>query len=129
MRFQQFVRWYCVKMLGRERPHWEQALIARELAQPTPALESLLEDVFQPLNEKLSGLIAELLGIARHSVPVSLVAASVFGQCLYYLKHRQLIGRMHPELGASPDAERLAAHIAKFSLAGMQSLVTADSKA
>jgi AcrR family transcriptional regulator len=119
-RFRQFIQWYCVKSMGRNRPTWERILLAREMIEPTTAFYSLLEIVFQPLNEKLSGLIAELLGVRPSHKSVGLVAASVFGQCIYHLKHQQFIGHMHPQLGNHPSVESLAAHIADFSLAGLR---------
>jgi AcrR family transcriptional regulator len=123
-RFRQFIRWYCAKSMGRNRPTWERILLAREMIEPTTAFYSLLKIVFQPLNEKLSSLIAELLGVPPTHESVGLVAASVFGQCVYHLKHQQFIGRMHPQLGHHPNVEHLAAHIADFSLAGLRSKAT-----
>ena len=119
-RFRQFIRWYCVKSMGRNKPTWERILLAREMIEPTTALDSLLESVFRPLNEKLSDLIAELLGVRPNHETVGLIAASVFGQCMYHLRHQQFIGRMHPQLGDHPNVEHLAAHIADFSLAGLR---------
>jgi AcrR family transcriptional regulator len=119
-RFRQFIHWYCVKAIGQDRPPWEQILLAREMAQPTAALDLLLEAVFKPLNEKLSALIAELLNVPVADKSVALAAASVFGQCMYHLRHHHLIGRMHPQLGDHPSVEDLASHIAQFSLAGLR---------
>lgn len=120
-RFRAFIRLYCLRLLGREQPDWEQIVIAREMVEPTAALDAILTDVFQPLNQKLSALIAELLGVSTTNESVGLVAASVFGQCIYYLRNRQLMGRMYPQLGDNPNLERVASHIADFSLAGLRS--------
>ncbi len=119
-RFRQFIHWYLAKSIGRDRPAWERILLAREMIEPTTALDSLLESVFQPLNKKLSGLIAELLGVRPSHQTVGLIAASIFGQCMYHLRYQQFIGRIHPQLGDHPDVEHLAAHIAEFSLAGLR---------
>jgi AcrR family transcriptional regulator len=121
-RFRQFIQWYCVKSLGRNRPPWEKILLTREMIEPTTALDSLLDTVFRPLNDKLSGLIAELLGVRVNHKKVGLAAASVFGQCFYHLRHHHIIGRMHPQLGDHPNADDLAAHIAEFSLAGLRGI-------
>ena len=121
-RLRQFIRHFCSAMMGRERAPWEQVLMARELAEPTAALDPSHEMVMKPLSDKLSGLIAELLGLPRSDPAVGLAGASVLGQCVYYMKQRTLIGRLHPQLGAGPDADRLAAHIAAFSLAGIRDL-------
>jgi AcrR family transcriptional regulator len=120
-RFREFIRLYCLRLLGREQPDWEQIVIAREMVEPTAALDSLLSEVFKPLNEKLSNIIAELLAVDPTDESVGLVAASVFGQCIYYLRNRQVMGRMYPQLGHNPNLERVATHIANFSLAGLAS--------
>jgi AcrR family transcriptional regulator len=121
-RLRKFIRYVCLTMFGRTRQPWEQILMAREMADPTTALHPLYEHVVHPLSEKLSSLISELLDRPRSHPSVGLTAASVLGQCVYYMKHRSLIGRMHPQLGDSPDAEQLADHIAEFSLAGIRAL-------
>jgi AcrR family transcriptional regulator len=128
-RFRQFIHWYCAKSLGRNRPAWEKILLAREMIEPTTALDSLLETVFRPLNGKLSRLVAELLGVRTNHQSVGLVAASVLGQCMYHLRHHLIIGRMHPQLGDHPSVEDLASHIAEFSLAGLRSIRSAKSTA
>ena len=127
-RFRQFIHWYCVKSMGRNRPTWERILLAREMIEPTTAFDSLLESVFQPLNEKLSRLIAELLGVRPTHEAVGLISASIFGQCMYHLKHQQFIERMHPQLVRAPDVEHLAAHIADFSLAGLRCSLAAPRR-
>jgi AcrR family transcriptional regulator len=126
-RFRQFIRWYCVKSMGRHQPTWERILLARELIQPTSALDSLIHTVFRPMNDLLSKLIAQMLGVRTSHEAVGLVAASVFGQCLYHLRHQQFIGRLHPQLGDHPDVEHLADHIADFSLAGLRSICVAPN--
>src|SRR3984957_10012614 len=32
-RFRQFIRWYCTKCMGRNRPTWERILLAREMIE------------------------------------------------------------------------------------------------
>jgi len=119
-RFGQFILYFCRRLMGREKPVWEQVLMAREMAEPTDALEPLYEQVMRPLTEKLSALIAELLGMPPADRAVGLAAASVIGQCVYYMRHRNLFSRMHPQLSDRPDADQLATHIAAFSLAGIR---------
>jgi len=121
-RFKQFVHYFCTRVMSREKPVWEQVLMAREMAEPTEALEPMLQQVISPLSEKLSALIAELLAIPATEPAVGLAAASVLGQCAYYMRHRNLFSRMHKQLPGRPDAELLATHIAAFSLAGIRAM-------
>jgi AcrR family transcriptional regulator len=120
-RFKSFVKIYCLRLLGREHPDWEQIVVAREMVEPSAALDELLAQVFRPLNQKLSSIIAELLDVPITDEAVGLVAASVFAQCVYYLRNRHLLGRMYPQLGDLPNLEHVANHIAEFSLAGLKS--------
>ena len=117
-RLRQFVRYFCRAMMGRTREPWEQVLMAREMAEPSAALDPCHEQVMGPLSRKLSGLVADLLGVPAADPAVGLAAASVVGQCVYYMKHA-VIGRVHPQLGDRPDVDRLADHVAAFSLAGI----------
>ncbi|HWE02328.1 MAG TPA: CerR family C-terminal domain-containing protein [Tepidisphaeraceae bacterium] len=119
-RFRQFIHYFCSRLMGREKPAWEQVLMAREMAEPTAALEPLYKQVVGPLSEKLSALIAELLRASPSDPAVGLAAASVLGQCVYYMRHRRLFSRMHPQMDVPPSVEQLAGHITAFSLAGIR---------
>ncbi len=119
-RLRRFVRHFVVALHNRRRATWEQVLLARELAEPTAALDPCHAQVMGPLGGQLSELVADLLGVPPADPAVGLAAASVVGQCVYYMKPPTVIGRLHPQLGGRPDAERLAAHIAAFSLAGIR---------
>jgi len=121
-RFRQFIFYFCSRLMGREKPVWEQVLMAREMAEPTGALEPLYAQVMRPLTDKLSALIAELLSMPPTDQTVGLAAASVLGQCVYYMRHKNLFTRVHPQLSNRPDVEQLATHIAAFSLAGIRAL-------
>jgi TetR/AcrR family transcriptional regulator, regulator of cefoperazone and chloramphenicol sensitivity len=122
MRLRQFVSFFCHAAIARQRASWEQVLMAREMAEPTDALDALNEQVLKPLTQKLSAIVAELLDVRPHHTAVGLAAASVLGQCIYYMKHRACIGQMHPQLGDNPDIEQYANHVADFSLTGIRAM-------
>src|SRR5919106_326988 len=44
------------------RPGWHAKIIAREMVEPTRALDSLLEEVARPLHRELAGIVRQLLG-------------------------------------------------------------------
>ena len=52
-------------MLGREQPLWERVLMARELAEPTPAFDALIEASGRPLHEGIGVLVAEITDATR----------------------------------------------------------------
>lgn len=125
MRFRQFIQWYCLKACDYTNTPWLPILIAREIAEPTEAFDWLLKNYMRPLVDKLSALIAELIGAPVADESVGLITASVFGQSTYFLKHARFLSRVHPQLGDHPDMQRLANHIADFSLAALNSIQTA----
>ncbi|HYC01071.1 MAG TPA: CerR family C-terminal domain-containing protein [Candidatus Limnocylindrales bacterium] len=110
------------QMIRRGQPPWERILMARELAQPSPALDPLIETVGRPLHERLGALIAEATGRREDDDAVILATSSVIGQCLYHVEHQSLIHRLHPQLHGELDTDQIADHIAEFSLAGIRAM-------
>jgi AcrR family transcriptional regulator len=105
------------------RPGWHVKLIAREMAEPTPAFDTLLEDFARPLHRELANIVRRLLGPDATDETVRLGALSVMGQCVYYHHARAVLKRLYPEqtYGAD-DIERLVDHITEFSLAALKNL-------
>jgi AcrR family transcriptional regulator len=115
---------YIQSLLGRVfdegRPGWHTKIIARELTEPTRALDTLLEEVARPLHQELASIIRELLGSGASDETVRMCALSVMSQCVYYHHARSVIRRLYPEQRHSAeDIARLADHIARFSLAAL----------
>jgi AcrR family transcriptional regulator len=124
---EQQLRGYVQTLLQRVfdvgRPGWHAKLLARELAEPTRALDTLLEDVARPLHQELRGIVRRLLGSGATDETVRLGALSVMGQCVYYQYARTVLKHLYPEQGyAVEDIARLTDHITEFSLAGLQEL-------
>ena len=122
---EQQLRGYVQTLLQRVfdagRPGWHAKLLARELAEPTRALDTLLEDVARPLHQELRGIVRRLLGSGATDETVRLGALSVMGQCVYYQYARTVLKHLYPEQGyAAEDIAHLVDHITEFSLAGLQ---------
>lgn len=122
---EQQLRGYVQALLHRVfdpgRPGWHAKLIAREMAEPTPALDTLLEDVAQPLHRELASIVRRLLGSSATDENVRLGALSVMGQCVYYHHARTVLKRLYPEQAyGAGDIARLVDHITDFSLAALQ---------
>jgi len=103
------------------RPGWHSKIIAREMVEPTRALDSLLEEVALPLHRELASIVRLLLGTTATDEDVRLCALSIMGQCVYYHHARTVLARIYPEqkYGAE-DVARLADHISEFSLAALR---------
>ena len=118
-RLETFVRMLLMRLLAKGRPAWHGKLMALEMANPTGALNKLVDLAFRPTHAILRGILRELM---PHASPeqIQSVASSVLGQCLYYRHARPVIQMMEiPVPEDDADIAALAQHIARFSLAGM----------
>jgi AcrR family transcriptional regulator len=97
-------------------------LIHREMNDPTPVLDALVEQGVRPRVEYLSRLIAEIIGCAPSDQRVLRCVASVQTQSIAYLPN-PIAARLG--LTFTPTAahlDELAEHIAEFSLAGVHAV-------
>jgi len=118
-----FIRSLLNRLLGEGRPNWHMKLAARELIEPTPALDVIVEKAIRPLSQELESIVRELLGSEADDELVRLCMLSVVSQCGFYHHSRAVISRLYPmQKFASQDIERLAHHITRFSLSAMKSL-------
>jgi len=102
-------------------------LIHREMSDPTPFLDRLIEEGVRPRLDYLAPLVAELAGVPPTDERVMRAVFSVQAQCVSCFPNA--IGA---RLGFSPtsaDAGAIAAHIAEFSLAGIRGLARGNARA
>jgi AcrR family transcriptional regulator len=101
-----------------DRPDWHFKILTHELAQPTPALEQLVNNVGRPIFNRLLGLIGSMIDLPPTDDKTRLCAISVMGQILAYAFAQPLLAGVWPDLKITPDqVERIADHIGDFSLA------------
>lgn len=118
-----YVRSLLERVFDSGRPGWHSKIIAREMVEPTRALDSLLEEVARPLHQELAAIVRRLLGDAAGEDDVRLCALSIMGQCVYYHHGRTVLARLYPEQSyGDEDVARLADHIAEFSQAAILAL-------
>ncbi len=129
-RLEAFIHKFLGYLLDPERPDWHGQLLAREMAQPSRALDRLVEESIKPVKGRIYAIVRDILG---ESVPPSSrhrACFSIIGQCLYYVHCQEMIVRLFPsERGVPRDIEALAEHIFQFSLAGLRALRQSESKA
>jgi AcrR family transcriptional regulator len=102
------------------RDSWIHQLMVRELSDPTPALDLVLAQVVKPRMAYLRGVIATLLRCRPGDPLVERCAMSVQAQCLAQLTHP--VAALRPKRMTEREIDRLAAHIARFSLGGIRDL-------
>jgi AcrR family transcriptional regulator len=101
-------------------------LIHREMHDPTPALDDLVEQGVRPRVEYLSALIAEIMGCKVSDPRVLRCVASVQAQSIAYLPN-PIADRLGLTFKPTPaHIEEVAEHIAAFSLAGVQAISRAS---
>jgi TetR/AcrR family transcriptional regulator, regulator of cefoperazone and chloramphenicol sensitivity len=111
-------------LLDPERPDWRRRLMAREMANPTAALDELVEKNIRPLRDEFLMPTLRQLTAGRFSQrQLSYIGASIMAQCHYYLQSRPIIERLNPgfKIGDS-EIREIAEHIARFSLAALAEL-------
>ncbi len=97
-------------------------LVNREMHDPTPALDAIVELGVRPRVEYLSGLIAEIIGAEPGDQRVLRCVASVQSQTLAYMPNpiSTRLGLANKPTPANLD--EIAEHIAEFSLAGVHAV-------
>lgn len=116
-----FIRSFLFRILDKSQPGWHGKLMAREMTDPTEALNDLMNDIYRPLTKWLDDIVRELLGASATEETIRRCSRSILAQCVYYRHARAVIQRMTPDQQfETEDIERLAKHITAFSLAGVR---------
>ncbi len=118
-----FIHSFLLRILGDGHPDWQGQLLAREMMEPTVALDRLVEELIRPLFKQLCGIVGELLGERAQPAQVILCARSIVSQCVFYHHSRPVLQRLSPnEIIGSEQILRLAQHISAFSIAALAHL-------
>ena len=103
------------------RPGWHYQLMVHEMAQPTPAMASVINETMKPLYDRFRALIGQMLMLSPEDDEVRLCAHSVIAQVVHYAQSRFTNSLIWPELELTPArVEQIGTHIADFSLAYLQ---------
>ena len=122
-RLREFIHAFMSSILETGQPTWYGRLMAHATADPTPALDLLIEKVIRPIDEALVKIVTDLMGPEATADRVALCVSSIFSQCVLYHHFKEIIVRMDPTQILHPGTvQRLAGHITDFSLAGIRAL-------
>jgi AcrR family transcriptional regulator len=99
---------------------WHVRIMAHELAQPTAALDRVVQEVILPRYLLLRTLVSRILDLPPEHETTRLCVLSVIAQVAHYAHARPVISRICPDMDFDP--ERIAAHISTFSLAGLRAI-------
>jgi AcrR family transcriptional regulator len=121
-RLRAYVSALLSRLLDPQRPAWMARLLARELIEPTPALDRLVSRRVRTNHEQLAAIIRELVGPAVSDDAVRLCTLSVISQCVFYRNSAAIVARLYPQLVPVTEVPRIADHVIEFSLAAMRGL-------
>lgn len=112
------------RMLTVEESAWETELLMREMQNPTPVFESIVEDFFRPLFDQLLETLRLLVKEELPDHQLQHLAFSTVGQCLYYRVGAEAIRVLIPESERQLHYEigSLSQHITTVMLAACENV-------
>jgi AcrR family transcriptional regulator len=127
-RLRAYVRSFLLRMFDDGPIAWHGKLMAKEMIDPTSALEALVDEKLRPLADELREIIGQLLRCRPDDERVRLCGCSVVSQCLFYHHCRSVVTRLFPQQKFDARAiDQLADHITRFSLAALKQLARRKS--
>jgi TetR/AcrR family transcriptional regulator, regulator of cefoperazone and chloramphenicol sensitivity len=115
-----FLRAFLGLLLEGPPQPWQLQLMMRELANPSAACAEFVRDLARPNFELVLSIIDEALPPRTSKSKRHLIALSIIGQCIYHRLARPIVGMLVGDQEFQHlDADRLAEHIADFSLAAL----------
>ena len=120
IRLRLFIRDFMLMLLDEKNPSSQCRMMARELADPTPALDKIVREAIAPLHEFLGELVREIVAGKIGEAELRRYVHSILGQCLFYRHSQPVLQRLRPGMHYDhKEILAIARHIADFSLAGL----------
>lgn len=120
-RLRAYVRVFLRRVGSDGQDSWIHSMMAREIADPTPALDRIAEQVIAPRLDYVASLVADITGLGADDDMVRRCALSVQSQCHAAMPH-PLATRALRLSTDEAAVDQLAEHIAIFSLAGIRAV-------
>jgi TetR/AcrR family transcriptional regulator, regulator of cefoperazone and chloramphenicol sensitivity len=123
-RLRRYIHVSLCRVATEGHANWIARLIHREIADPTPAFDALVDQGIRPRIDDLSVIVAELLGCELNDERVARCVVSIHSQWVLFVPN-PIASRLRSKLqvrNESPD--RVAEHIADFSLAGIRAVTS-----
>lgn len=95
-------------------------LLTKEMADPSPLMDRMIERYLKPYKDLLAAVVAELLGPDAGPDLVRRCVVGVVGQCLHYAYAKPVMDRLEVSVESrDEDIAKLAEHVSQFSLGGI----------
>ena len=110
-------------MYGEGQPALPVRIMTHELAQPTAALDGVVDQIIRPRYAAACALVGGIIGRPPDDRSTRFCVQSIMGQVILYAHGREVLKRLWPELKFTPETlDEIADHIAAFSYAALRSL-------
>jgi TetR/AcrR family transcriptional regulator, regulator of cefoperazone and chloramphenicol sensitivity len=103
-------------------PRWHATVLAHELAQPTAALDAVMDELIRPVHRTHLDIVREILGPRVPETQVRYAVLGVLAQSTFYVFHNEVLRRLQPEMVPDENSEEVADYIAEFSLATLHAI-------
>jgi TetR/AcrR family transcriptional regulator, regulator of cefoperazone and chloramphenicol sensitivity len=118
-----YIRTMLRLLLGSGRPTRLLKLMSREMVEPTPGMDLIVEIGIRPLNQAAGQIVQQLLGPTADEQLVADCVGSVLAQCVSFHHSQAIIERLaQHRLYDEATIEHLADHVTEFSLGGIRAL-------
>ncbi len=118
-----FIRHVIFSLFDEGAPAWRSKLMAREMIEPTAALDAVVARMIRPTAQRLESIVRAILGAAASDAQVRLCQLSIIGQCLHHRHAQPVIQRLFPQQHYGPEEVKLLAdHITRFSCNALKGL-------
>jgi len=113
----------------RKRPDWGFNIVMHEFSEPTPAMTRVIDEGMRPIYERVLKTVGEIIGLPAEHETTRLCNNSIMGQVIFYTYSQPVLSRLQPDLKLTPERlERIAGHIAEFSLAALKQMASHEPK-
>ncbi len=117
-----FVRSFLLRIFDEGPLAWHGKIMAREMIDPTPVLDTFVEERIRAQAAQLGQIVHQFLPDATPDT-LRLCTMSVVGQCVFYCHCRPIITRLNPQQKfTSDEIEKIAEHITEFSIASLKQM-------
>jgi AcrR family transcriptional regulator len=121
-RLREYIKVSMCRAMSSGNVTWISRLIHREMTDPTPTFDTIIDQAFRPRVDDLSAMVAEILECDPDDARVSQCVASIHAQWMLFVPN-PIASRFRAKLQLrTDDAAKLADHITTFSLAGIHAL-------
>lgn len=116
-----YVRVFLQRVAGHGTDAWIHQLMMHEMADPTPAIDLVFDQVVRPRLAYVSEVVAEILHLDADDEEVQRSVLSIQAQC-HAAMPNPMSKRLVRDLTAGASLDDLADHIAEFSIGGLHAV-------